>query len=63
MKVKPNQDFLDEGKRFTKGRTYDVSEERAFYFTTNGWLEGTEAPPRDVVLEIHDGDHGQEARF
>ena len=64
MKIKPNQDFLDEGKRFKKGRRYDVSTKRAAYFRENGWLEGTDPKTNgEASLEIHDINHGQEASF
>jgi hypothetical protein len=51
-KIVPNQDFLDEGFRFLKGKAYKVEINRARYFERNGWLEGSVAAPPDVPVEL-----------
>jgi len=58
-KIVPNQDFLDEGFRFLKGKAYRVEINRARYFERNGWLKGSVAAPPDTAdLEIQDGTIG-----
>jgi hypothetical protein len=54
--IVPNQVFLDSGKRYEPGKSYEVEIERAWYFFYNGWIEGSDSPAPDqtpVKLDIH----------
>lgn len=62
--VVPNQDFLDGGVRYLKGKRYRFNSELADYFERNGWLEGSVAAPPPVAdLDIDNGKIGHEGGF
>lgn len=56
----PNQVFLDDVDRYEPNETYEVSDEKAYYFRMNGWgdIVDSEYPANqgtedDVTLDIH----------
>lgn len=63
MKIKANQDFLHETKRYKQGRGYEVPEGLGTYFVMSGWADSPDVTATseagEADLEVHDSTLGQ----
>jgi len=55
----PNQDIKDARDIYHANNSYELTDEKAYYFRTNGWGDivdsefPTSKPQGDVTLDIH----------
>lgn len=59
--IVPNQEFKHGRETYEKGKSYEVSDEEAYYFTANGWVGPEPETGKEHTLDIHDVTSGHEA--
>lgn len=57
----PNQTFKHGTETYEEGKSYEVPEGEAFYFTMVGWVGPRTMGDSNVTIDIHDSTLGHTA--